>query len=533
MSNSENESRREFLKCLGLALSCQYFGGEVFAAPPQKSTAKSSGKAPVKPAAPTAAKYKLGAWTGDDFTIGHKFRIGDSPKFPDKAEKKVDFIIVGGGVAGLTAAFNLKDHDFLLLEQYADLGGQSRGGSYHGIDFSYGAAYIGPVEGIYEELYHAIGIEPVALPPERNQYRMNNEWFVGVEGDKSKPLYKEFAKLIEESKPIWKGLPYDPDPMQLSTGDMQKLDAGPFAPCLKGYSKEFLAILDSFCRSSFGGGLEQLSALAGYSLLQDLVATTHVFKGGNPAIARALASKVNKAGSGRCINKAFVWKIEIKENGASVVYSTADGVAHRVDCKHVIVATPPMIAARQLVHIPDMEKANLLSFKFCSYLVANMLMKEKLFNGKYDCFVSPPFSFADITVAETPYMMTNSYKPEMGSVLTVYQPYANGPEGRAQLLMGDRQAFAESITKQMEKLVPGFFKGIDEVILTRWGHALAVVGPGYFSRLAKIQGKQASSYSLAHSSIWGWPAAESAIRGGKTAAERAMKIAATPGFIVQ
>ena len=346
MARSESESRRTFLKALGVLLGCQYFGTEVFGA--DKVSAGSA-----------TAKYKLGPWTGDDFTMGHKLRGGELPTLPDKAERKVDFIIVGGGVAGMTAAFNLKDQDFLMLEQYGDYGGNSRGSSYQGIDYSYGAAYVGPIDGIYGELYSALKLDPVLLPPDRNEFFWDGEWYKGAEGDTNKPIYKEFARLLDESRPIWKGLPLDPEPQQMSSGELQKLDANPFSSCLTGYSAEFMALMESFCRSSFGGGLDQLSALAGYALLQDLVTPTHVFKGGNPAIARALYKNVTSAGSNRCLKNAFVWKIEIKDGGASVVYSLADGSTHRVDCKHVIVATPPLVAARQLVGIPDLIKAQL------------------------------------------------------------------------------------------------------------------------------------------------------------------------------
>ena len=519
MARSDFESRRLFLKSLGLMLGCQYFGSEVMA---QDKGAISK------------AKYKLGPWTGDDFTMGHKLRSGEFPTFPEKAEKKVDFIIVGGGVAGLTAAYNLKDQDFLMLEQYGDYGGNSRGSSYHGIDYSYGAAYVGPVDGVYGELYSALGLEPVLLPAERNQYFFSGQWYVGAEGDTQKPLYKEFARLLDESRPIWKGLPLDPEPRQMTSGDLKKLDASPFKPSLTGYSPEFMGMLESFCRSSFGGNLDQLSALAGYALLQDLVTPTHVFKGGNPAIARALYKNVTAAGDKRCLHNAFVWKIEVGDKGSSVVYSLADGTVHKVDCKHVIVATPPLVASRQLVKIPDQLKAQLFMFKFCAYLVGNMLMKEKLFKGKYDCFVGQPYTFADITVAETPYMMTNTYKPEMGSVLTVYQPYPVGTDGRSLLYVGDREKFAESLSGQLEKLVPGFMNSIEEIVLTRWGHAFPIVGPNYFDRLAKIETMQGDgAFTLAHSSIFGWPAAESAIRGGRAAAERAKKSAAAPGVVVK
>lgn len=523
MARSECGSRRSFLKILGLLLGCQYFGAEAFSADRTSPQTKIA-----------SPEYKLPTWTGDEPLLGHRLRDRELPALPEKAEKKVDFVIVGGGVAGLTAAYGLKDEDFLLLEQYTDFGGHSRGSSYQGIDYSYGAACVGAVDGIYGETYAALALDPILLPPERYEFYFNGTWFVGAEGDPTKPVYKEFAQLLQDSRPVWKALPHNPDPREMSSADLQKLDAQPFFSCLTGYSSEFIALIESYCCSSFGGKLSQLSALAGYLLLQNLVTPTHAFKGGNPAIARALFSKVSGAGSGRCLANAFVWKIEIKEGGASVVYSLADGSSHRVDCKHVIIATPPLVASRQLVHVPDLVRAQLFGFKYCSYLVANMLMKEKLFKGKYDSFVSPPFSFADLIVAETPYLMTNSYEPEMGSVLTIYQPYPGGSEGRTLLLEGNREKFASSLSNQLDTLVPGFGKSVDEIVLTRWGHAMAVVGPKYFDRLAKLQSMQTdAAYTLAHSSIYGCPNAESAIRAGKTAALRAMKLAANPGKVVK
>ena len=532
-SNSDHESRRNFLKSLGILLGCQYFGTDVFAA--QDKPAAKTGTAKTVAGSAPAAKYKVSQWTGDDFTLGHKLRAGEFPELPEKAERKVDFVIVGGGIAGMTAAFYLKDHDTLVLEQYSDLGGHSRGSSYNGIAYSIGAAYIGPTDGIFGDLYSALSLEnPVELPPERNQFNYQNEWFVGIKGEQ--PFYKELNRLIKQCEPVWDGLPEVPNLVQYSTGALGKLDSTPLLSSMTGYSKDFLSVLNSFLRSSFGGGLELLSTLAGYGLLQDLISTTHVFKGGNSAVGKALGNKMESAGANRCQKNAFVWKIEGKdEGGASVVYSLADGSTHRVDCKQVIVATPALVASRLLHHIPDMQKAQLFGFKYCSYLVANMLMKHKLFKGTYDCFVGTPYTFADITVAETPYMKTNTYKPEMGSVLTVYQPYANGIEGRAMFMMPDNRAeMASAVVKQMEKLVPGFLGAIDEVVMTRWGHALAIAGPGHYARLAKIQALQASNaYSLCHSSYYGWPAIECAITAGVESAARAKKLAANPGIIVQ
>ena len=51
--------------------------------------------------AAAAANYEISQWTGDNFNRGHELRDGSLPKFPAKAEKTVEFVIIGGGMSGL------------------------------------------------------------------------------------------------------------------------------------------------------------------------------------------------------------------------------------------------------------------------------------------------------------------------------------------------------------------------------------------------------------------------------------------------
>src|SRR4030095_5117333 len=210
--------------------------------------------------------------------------------------------------------------------------------------------------------------------------------------------------------------------------------------------------------------------------------------------------------------------------GASVVYTTKDGSVHRVNCKQAIVTAPPLVSARIIPGLDDRTKASLLWFKFGSYLVANFCMRKKVFNGAYDNWVGSPFTFSDVIVADTPYMATRTYKPEMASVLTVYQPYSNHSPGRALLLQGDRDAFATSLVTQLSKLVPQFEANLDEVVLTRWGHAMAIARPGMFAKLTQIQAGDTGPITLAHNSMAGLPSAESAISAAKFAADRALRV---------
>jgi hypothetical protein len=183
-----------------------------------------------------------------------------------------------------------------------------------------------------------------------------------------------------------------------------------------------------------------------------------------------------------------------------------------------------MVSARILKGISDESRAQMLSFKYGSYLVANLLLRKKQHMHAYDSWVSTPYTFADITVADQPYEEQKHYKPEMGSVLTIYQPYEPGTAGRPLLLGGDRNAFATSIVTQMSKLVgTSIEKDLDEVVLSRWGHAMVVPTTGFFGKVRKLNSTISGAYTLAHCSSQGLPSAESAIAAARQAVSKALK----------
>ena len=514
MTEQGPSSRRQFLKTLTWLAAAGVSG-------PLSDLFRYADAAPAEKG---KKSYELAPWTGDDFTLGHKLRSGELPVMPAESERTVDFVIVGGGIAGLTSAYFLKDHNYLLLEQYDELGGQSRGRSYRGIEYSLGAAYLGSKDGIHGRLIDELGITPVELPPTKNSWYWEGKWYPGISGKDQSLFYKELERLIADCKPIWKLMPDGEPRLPLTDGELVKLDSTTFASLLEGHDPKFVSMINNFLKSSCCAGADQLSAIAGTYLLADLISPSYVFKGGNPAIAKALRQKLDKAGSGRSITGAFVWRVDLRENGASVVYTTRDGAAHRVNCKHAIVTAPPLVAARIIPDLDDRTKASLLWFKFGSYLVANFCMRKKVFNGAYDNWVGSPFTFSDVIIAETPYLATHTYKPEMGSVLTVYQPYSNQSQGRPLLLQGDREAFASSLIAQISKLVAQFQGNLDELVLTRWGHAMAIARPGMFAKLAQIQAGDTGPVSLAHNSMAGLPSAESAITAARFAADRALKV---------
>src|SRR5207237_8068003 len=126
----------------------------------------------------------------------------------------------------------------------------------------------------------------------------------------------------------------------------------------------------------------------------DLSSANYVFKGGNPAISKAL---IKKLPAERLVRDSFVWKVELSEGEAAnkVMYSTADGATHTIAARHVIVAAPSMVAWRLIKNMDDATRAKMMQFRYGSYLVANLLLRKQIFKGSYDNWFASPFTFAD------------------------------------------------------------------------------------------------------------------------------------------
>src|SRR5262249_62161401 len=77
---------------------------------------------------------------GDHFDVCHEIRDGREFDRPE-ATQKADVVIIGGGAAGLSAAYFLKGKDWLLLEKEDHFGGNAFQEEFAGQPFATGSAY--------------------------------------------------------------------------------------------------------------------------------------------------------------------------------------------------------------------------------------------------------------------------------------------------------------------------------------------------------------------------------------------------------
>src|SRR5436853_7218628 len=91
------------------------------------------------------APLPAGEIVGASDVFGHRVRDGLRVEIPEDRWTNVPVVIVGGGVAGLSAAWRLKNsgfNDFALIELETAPGGTARSGSNGRISFPWGAHYI-------------------------------------------------------------------------------------------------------------------------------------------------------------------------------------------------------------------------------------------------------------------------------------------------------------------------------------------------------------------------------------------------------
>ena len=502
---SVSVSRRDFLKILA-AVSATGISG-TFASSASTFAAELKNTAAAK-----RGSYTVRPWCGDNFALGHRLRDGELPQAPQKAERTVDFVIVGGGMAGLCTAHHLKDQDFLLLEQYEQTGGTSSGGSYRGIDYSRGAVCTGSDGALKQQLFDELNIKPVVITAEETEWHSAGQWYKSLTGNDK--FHKEFNRLLSEIKAI------------KSKSDTN-LGEVTFAGFLSGYDRELVGLINNISRSFFCAGPDYVSATAGFFMLQALTSDSYVFDGGNSGIARALRGSVDTAATGRIHTDCFVWSVKPTDKGAAVVYGDSSGNMHRVDCKHVVVTTPPLVAVRILPELPEKVKAAWSNLEYGAFVVANFCMPKKVLQCPYQSFADDAYPFSQMVLAEAPYQAAGKYKPDMGSVLTVYHPFLHGSVGRRQLLNLEREQFASSLVAQVTSLFEPLQNNLDQIEITRWGHAVMVPRPGLSSILNKANQYTTPWMTFAHSSAGGGQSLEGALSAARNAADTCLKIATT------
>jgi len=476
---------------------------------------------------------------------GHRL-LGDEPGRTPGSLPDVDVVIVGGGVAGLSAGWRLARAGFegsvLLLEVGGGLGGTS---AQEGA----GAAA------------HPLGAHYVTLPNPacRHVRRLLGEIGVITGWQHGRPVYDERALCFAPQERLftrtgwtaglWPRVLASPEddeqladfeahcerwtarrgrdgrrafeiPVAMSSKDpeIKALMSQTFAQYIldRGWDSEVLRwYLEYACRDDFGATLEQTSAWAGLHYhcardpdpANDLDLGTRVltWPGGNGRLVEALAEAL----PGEARTQAVVRRVEAL--GERVAVEVDLGIDPRVvHARHAIVAVPSFVARRIVSGAPHTAEVDFAPWRVAS-LHVDRLPRSRGLAVAWDSVIYGSDSLGYVCNTH----QSGSYGGP--SVLTWYQPLP--PDARGGLLERRWGDEARLVLDDLAPAHPDLRQRVHRLDLMHWGHGTAIPGVGV-DPLAPPP--RMERVSFAHTDLSGMSLFEEASWHGVRAAEEAM-----------
>ena len=496
-----------------------------------------------------------GELVGPDLMLGHRLLSGASAE-PDRYEP-VSVLIVGGGVAGLSAAWRLSGgglDDFRVLELESEPGGTSRSGRNHVSPFPWAAHYLpvpdrgnhgvlrlleecGVVAGFDAKGEPIFAEESMVRAPEERLFAYG-QWWEGLylragASAEDERQYHAFFQEVDHWAALKdaKGRPAFSIPRSRCSAapEARALDALSFATWLdeRGLvSPRLRWLLDYACRDDYGSRLETTSAWAG--LFYFAARKQGPGEDSRPLLTWPegngfLVDHLRKACGDRL--RCGVLATSIRADSGGLLVTAWDAPKQRRlgwRARRVIFAGPQHVAKHVVEGLGAVRPA-LARIHHAPWLVANLTLRarpqEATFPLAWDNVLRDGEALGYVVATH------QSLRDHGPTVWTWYRPFAGRDceAERTRLRSLDWPACARMVMDDLRPAHPDLEGLVARLDVMRWGHAMVRPEPGLlwdpeFLALSKPFG----SLHFAHTELSGLALFEEAQDHGLRAAEEVL-----------
>ena len=401
------------------------------------------------------------------------------------AGERYDAVIVGAGIAGLTAAWELRDRAILVLEAADRVGGRMRSEPRGPYWLNLGAHLFGGPGSLLDRLIKEVGLETRPIPGNRMGLFFKNR-IVARGRPETYPLRLPLSlaarlsfiraglKLRRAAQGYLRAVRPRPgeSPAEARARVLGYRDDQTFADYLGPMHPDVAGIFRAISERVTAGP-DEISAGCGAALFAlvwgDEQTLARNLIGGSELLPQALAHRLGE----RVVTEAPVREVVPTDQGLQVRF-TRGGRLAEASASHVIAATPAYVTGQIVRGLPADTAQALGQIPYGPFVCGAILTEETGPMPWDDTYaiavVGKSFNmlFNHANVVRTP------GKREPGGSLMVY---GGGERGRRLLEMTDDR-IREEFLRDLYTVLPQTKGIVREVIIQRWEKAIPYASPG-------------------------------------------------------
>ncbi len=470
----------------------------------------------------------------------HAHLLRDPPFSPIQQTAKTQVAIIGSGVAGLSAAYQLQQHglsDLQILELEPMIGGNSASGSNTLSAFPWGAHYL-PVPSVesaflysfLQEINVITGFNEQGLPYYNELYLchdlkerlyLNGSWQEGLvpqQGLKAedKAEIERFFALMTEYKQA-KGhdgryaftIPVDVSSQDPCFRQFDTITMNTFLDRHGFHSAALRWYINYCCRDDFGAGLNTVSAWAGL----------HYFAARRPHLANGdeesilvwpegngfLVNGLAKALQNNIQTECLVYEIHRAANQFAIRYFDAkQQCSIQLLADNVIIATPRFVAKHFCHSELALDFSKIDTLQYAPWLVANITLSAVPTREGADlAWDNVSYYSASLGYINAQHQSLRSQRGK--TVITYYLPLDEVPakQARQTALHRPAQEWKMIILKDLENMHPGISNDIEDIQYRILGHGMICPTPNVISQQRLALPRVQNGLYFAHSDMSG------------------------------